>query len=63
VYFLVIESGVEFRFPILAQSNSDADTIERVLELGLDWLGIGAKTAVGYGRLTKLDSSVEAPAA
>jgi CRISPR type III-B/RAMP module RAMP protein Cmr6 len=55
VYFLVVEPGVSFRFWIRPRAGSglSAEELSRVwewLELGLGFLGIGAKTAVGYGR-------------
>jgi len=53
VFFLVIEKGVSFSFPFMVPSETDADKIEHLLELGLDWLGIGAKTASGYGTFEK----------
>ncbi|MDN5862845.1 MAG: type III-B CRISPR module RAMP protein Cmr6 [Salinisphaera sp.] len=64
VFFLVVEPKAEIRFwlaprPGARQQKDDLeqvkDDLEQVwgwLELGLKYLGIGAKTAVGYGRLT-----------
>lgn len=49
VHFLTVEKGAVFRFPIIARSESDAEEAAALLADGLDWLGIGAKTAVGYG--------------
>ena len=49
VFFLAVEKNERFLFPILAPSETVASEVTRLLELGLDWLGIGAKTAAGYG--------------
>ena len=69
MYFLTVESGARFGFAILAGSEADAETATRLLTLGLDWLGAGAKTAVGYGAFhptdaaTDVSQSTRAPAA
>lgn len=62
VTFLVVEPGVELRFWIARRPGSGVEEHElnRVwewLEAGLRYLGIGAKTAVGYGRFA---SGIEA---
>lgn len=49
VNFLVVGEGVRFLFTVLAPPN-DAGRLEELLRHGLSDLGIGAKTAVGYGR-------------
>ena len=49
VFFLAVEKNARFLFPILTPSETVASKVTRLLELGLDWLGIGAKTAAGYG--------------
>ncbi|CBS89283.1 type III-B CRISPR module RAMP protein Cmr6 [Azospirillum lipoferum] len=46
--FLVLGDGVTFRFPLLTPPDIVAD-VRAVLKDGLDWLGLGAKTAIGYG--------------
>ncbi len=55
VYFLAVEPGVAFRFwigerPGAKLGGGDLGRVWSWLELGLRYLGIGAKTAVGYGR-------------
>jgi CRISPR-associated protein Cmr6 len=50
VFFLTIDGGSDFAFSFGGQ-ESDLDTAEALLTHGLEWLGIGAKTAVGYGTL------------
>lgn len=52
VFFLVIGSGVEFTFRF---RSTQPQRIEEFLQTGLEWLGIGAKTAVGYGFMTRVD--------
>ena len=48
VYFLTVDKGAVFSARLLARA-SDSDAVTKALVLGLEWLGIGAKTAVGYG--------------
>jgi CRISPR-associated protein Cmr6 len=60
VVFLAVEPGVKLRFWIKARPGSglaqgDLDRVWECLELGLRYLGIGAKTAVGYGRFAAGD--------
>lgn len=55
VYFLVVEPRVRLRFWMTVRSGSsdashDLEQAWDWLEVGLRYLGIGAKTAVGYGR-------------
>ena len=57
VFFLTVDQGAHFTFPIGAKSADDLETAYRLLELGFEWLGIGAKTAVGYGVFKKGKSS------
>jgi CRISPR type III-B/RAMP module RAMP protein Cmr6 len=57
VAFLTVKAGTAFRFAVQA-SERDAEELEKLLDLGLDWLGIGAKKSAGYGIFGK-----EAPAA
>lgn len=49
VFFLTVAAGTRFEFPISGKSQADVDQAFKLLELGFEWLGIGAKTAVGYG--------------
>ncbi len=56
VYFLAVDKGARFSFAITAPTASAADAAEELLALGLDWLGIGAKTAVGYGVFKRVPS-------
>jgi len=51
--FLAVASGVCFRFALIPKTQDDAvhlPTVETWLCKALEWLGGGAKTAVGYGR-------------
>ncbi|MDQ3460563.1 MAG: type III-B CRISPR module RAMP protein Cmr6 [Deinococcota bacterium] len=55
VPFLVVEEGATFLFGIMPRRKNEEDEkdCERVkawLSEALEWLGAGAKTAVGYGR-------------
>jgi CRISPR-associated protein Cmr6 len=53
--FLVVDSGATFEFGLAPRSNTDLD-LDRVttwLEDALEWIGAGAKTAVGYGRFER----------
>ena len=55
VFFLAVDQGSSFRFRIGSRSQ-DKDNVEqgwKWLKEGLDCLGIGAKTAVGYGQMGK----------
>lgn len=49
VPFLAIAPGSEFIFAIAARSSSLADTVQTWLKVALTEVGIGAKTAAGYG--------------
>jgi CRISPR-associated protein Cmr6 len=61
VPFLVVKSGTEFNFMVAPRATGNAETdavalaeLPRVmteLKNALEWLGAGAKTAVGYGRM------------
>ncbi len=61
--FLAVASGAEFLFGLLprkADTMSDVEQCARWLEAALTTLGIGAKTAVGYGRMeVTLDPQVK----
>ncbi len=51
--FLVVAPGARFQFGLLPRTPSDVSylpTVEGWLREALEWLGAGAKTAVGYGR-------------
>ncbi|WP_315783325.1 MULTISPECIES: type III-B CRISPR module RAMP protein Cmr6 [unclassified Bradyrhizobium] len=49
VFFVAVDEGARFVFSYLARQQADLETAERLLRLGLEWIGIGAKTAAGYG--------------
>lgn len=67
VPFLVVESAT-FLFgaavrpgqasDIRDQSQQELSQLMEVLEKALDWLGAGAKTAVGYGRMVSADKAL-----
>lgn len=46
VFFLVVGRDTEFTFRFRA---ADPELIRSLLKLGLEWLGLGAKTSAGYG--------------
>lgn len=48
-FFLTVDKGAKFDFAFLAPSEADANMIHELLVTGLAWLGVGAKTAAGYG--------------
>lgn len=50
VPFLTLKAGQPFLFWFSGCSASEIVTIEQLLRLGLDWLGIGGKKSSGYGR-------------
>ncbi len=59
IEFLVVETGQTFLFAVLPRSKKgeagktavlDCERVVLWLKEALDWIGIGAKTAVGYGR-------------
>lgn len=50
VTYLVVKKGT-FTFPVLAPPGDD-QAVKKILDLGLNWLGVGAKTALGYGQFT-----------
>ncbi|MCS6911684.1 MAG: type III-B CRISPR module RAMP protein Cmr6 [Myxococcales bacterium] len=51
VYFLVVRAGTAFRFRLSSRSENGEHVAlgERLLKEALRWLGLGSKTAVGYG--------------
>jgi len=60
--FLVVAEGQRFMFAVAPSSRGladdcqkDCDTALEWLHAALEWLGAGAKTAVGYGRFTKIE--------
>ncbi len=55
VPFLAVAPGQSFLFSISARPgcNINLDSVLQELKDALEWLGAGAKTAVGYGRMTK----------
>lgn len=55
VFFLVIEAQVPFEFHVLATDGeiSTRDEGLKILEDALKFIGIGAKTSVGYGRFAR----------
>ena len=53
VFFLSVKSGAVFLFTVLAQNAADAEDLAELLNGALMNLGIGAKTAVGYGIFTQ----------
>ncbi len=55
VFFLAVEAGTEFVFPMVARNEADLNTGVGLLRQGLDLLGIGAKTAVGYGFMEEVE--------
>jgi len=56
VYFLTVDAGTEFTFRIRGRAGNThaVHTAMRLLDFGLTVLGIGAKTAVGYGVMQRL---------
>ena len=55
VFFLTVANNLTWRFLLGGRDLSDGelDQIEEMLQTGLAWLGIGGKTAVGYGRMER----------
>ncbi len=53
VFFLTVANNLTWRFLLGGRdlADSELDQIEKMLQTGLAWLGIGGKTAVGYGRM------------
>ena len=49
VPFIVIDSGSEFYFPIVADSQNNLSKAIEFLKSALSDLGVGAKSSVGYG--------------
>jgi len=55
VPFLVVDKGALFQFAVARRAGSDIDLgkVTEALSNTLQWLGAGAKTAVGYGRMQR----------
>jgi len=56
--FLAVKEGAEFQFAISPRSNAEKDDLKDAFEYlkeALEWIGAGAKTAIGFGRF-KSDS-------
>ncbi len=58
--FLTVAKEQKFLFTVAPrrsdeQSQQDVRTAIEYLKCALEWIGAGAKTAVGYGRMTQLD--------
>ncbi|MBX6764241.1 MAG: type III-B CRISPR module RAMP protein Cmr6 [Rubrobacteraceae bacterium] len=54
--FLVVKAGASFVFGILPRKPEyaeDCRTVKGWLAEALEWIGVGAKTAVGYGRFAE----------
>jgi CRISPR-associated protein Cmr6 len=49
VFFMVVDSGSEFYFPVIAKDESDLRRAIEFLQQALSEWGVGAKTSVGYG--------------
>lgn len=62
VYFLAVRAKTTFVFRVLPHAatlaDSDLEQATGLLANGLRWLGIGAKSAVGYGVVTDADKAV-----
>jgi CRISPR-associated protein Cmr6 len=51
--FLAVEEGAEFQFTIAPRKRAEPDDLDKAwtyLADALEWIGAGAKTAVGFGR-------------
>lgn len=61
IFFLVVKPSQQFRFPLAKRTadvdDADLDLAKELLKASLEWLGAGAKTAVGYGRFTESPTS------
>ncbi len=69
IYFLVIPEGTKFVFHVQCDLPRARDAglenkwralLSRAFDHAFEWLGFGAKTAVGYGALRKCDAVVTA---
>lgn len=61
VFFLTIAKGTQFNFRLFSRSGKkeNLDLVETLLDDALKYLGVGAKTAVGYGRFVKPGEKAE----
>jgi CRISPR type III-B/RAMP module RAMP protein Cmr6 len=58
VYFLTIAPDQQFRFWFSGNATAiDLPAIEKLLRLGLQWLGVGGKKSSGYGHFGPLDNA------
>ncbi len=53
VYFISLARNTNFLFPLLVP-NEEKEQIEKLLKNALYFFGVGAKTAVGYGRFSHI---------
>ena len=64
VPFLVVAAGTVFQFAIAPRTGDGKEHLEPVAEWlknALQWLGAGAKTAVGYGRFEVRSPEIDQP--
>ncbi len=54
VYFLRISEGKVFEFTILGKDEKIVNEVQNLIEKAFKEVGIGGKTAVGYGRMIKV---------
>jgi len=52
--FLVVDKGASFQFAVAKRAGSDIelDKVIEALQNALEWIGAGAKTAAGYGKMS-----------
>ena len=53
IAFLAVKEGAEFQFALAAREGADDGDLKKAwdyLDEALEWIGAGAKTAVGFGR-------------
>ena len=64
--FLAVPAGAQFRFVITCEPallgnvielTQWKDLLDKIIQHAFDWLGFGAKTAVGYGAIEKLSDA------
>ncbi|MEO3430168.1 type III-B CRISPR module RAMP protein Cmr6 [Pelagibius sp. CAU 1746] len=52
--FLAVAPGAQFQFAVARRHNAEANDLETAydyLEAALEWIGAGAKTGIGFGRM------------
>ncbi len=54
VYFLRLSEGVIFQFTIIGKDKNTISEVLKILEVAFKEVGVGGKTAVGYGRMIKV---------